>query len=131
VNGKSDANREPQRSTSQDRAGAALTVGWYLRKALRFGPLRVNLSRAGVGLSAGVTGARFGLDATGHPYVHAGRGGLYYRRRWPSGGAAGDPMVLPPEEPPPTETHGRIGWTWVALLIVGLILGQVLLRVWR
>jgi hypothetical protein len=36
-------------------------VGFYLRKALRLGPLRVNLSRAGVGLSAGVTGARFGV----------------------------------------------------------------------
>jgi uncharacterized protein DUF4236 len=54
-------------------------MGFYLRKALHLGPLRINLSRSGVGLSAGVTGARFGLDATGHPYVHAGRGGLWKR----------------------------------------------------
>jgi hypothetical protein len=105
-------------------------MGWYLRKALRVGPLRINLSRAGVGLSAGVTGARFGLDATGHPYIHAGRGGLYYRRRWPAASSA-EPAPLPPEGPPPAATHGRLGWGWVALLIVGLILGQVLLRVWR
>ena len=51
--------------------------------ALRLGPFRINLSQHGVGLSAGVTGARFGLDASGHPYVHAGRRGLYYRKRWP------------------------------------------------
>ena len=36
-------------------------------------PLRVKLSQHGVGLSTGVTGARFGVDAGGHPYVHAGR----------------------------------------------------------
>jgi hypothetical protein len=40
-------------------------MGFYLRKALHLGSLRINLSRSGVGLSAGVTGACFGLDATG------------------------------------------------------------------
>ncbi len=56
-------------------------MAWYLRKALRLGPLRVNLSKRGVGASAGVTGARVGVDTTGTPYVHGGRGGLYYRGR--------------------------------------------------
>jgi hypothetical protein len=56
-------------------------MAWYLRKAVRFGPLRVNLSKRGLGASAGVTGARIGVDAGGRPYVHGGRGGLYYRGR--------------------------------------------------
>jgi hypothetical protein len=71
------------------------------------------------------------MDATGHPYVHAGRGGLYYRQRWPSGGGAGKPVELPSEAPPPAETHGRIGWGWVGVLLLGLLLGHVLLRAWR
>jgi Protein of unknown function (DUF4236) len=54
---------------------------WYLRKAFRFGPLRVNLSKCGLGASAGVTGVRIGVDATGTPYAHGGRGGVYYRGR--------------------------------------------------
>jgi hypothetical protein len=56
-------------------------MGWYLRKAFRFGPLRLNLSKRGVGASVGEPGARVGVDATGTPYAHAGRGGIYFRQR--------------------------------------------------
>jgi hypothetical protein len=55
-------------------------MGFYLRKGFRLGPLRVNLSKSGVGMSAGVKGARVGIDAKGKSYVHAGRGGLYFRK---------------------------------------------------
>ena len=48
-------------------------MAFYLRKSLRLGPLRVNLSQYGIGLSAGVRGARFGVDAGGHPYTHLGK----------------------------------------------------------
>ncbi|MFP4064292.1 MAG: DUF4236 domain-containing protein [Bacteroidales bacterium] len=51
----------------------------YLRKGLNFGPLRLNLSKGGVGLSGGVKGARVGLSPKG-AYVHGGRHGLYYRK---------------------------------------------------
>src|SRR5437867_9494507 len=88
-------------------------MGSYLRKALRLGPFRINLSQHGVGLSVGVTGARFGMDASGHPYVHAGRHGLYYRKRWPIPAAPSrDPLALL-SGPPPAETHGVVGWAWV------------------
>lgn len=33
-------------------------MGPYLRKAIRLGPLRINLSRHGAGYSVGVRGAR-------------------------------------------------------------------------
>ncbi len=55
-------------------------MGFYLHKAFRLGPVRLNLSTRGLGASAGLTGARVG-NATGRPYVHAGRRGLYYRGR--------------------------------------------------
>lgn len=62
-------------------------MGFYLRKAFRAGPIRFNLSKSGIGLSAGVTGARIGLSSRGQTYVHGGRGGIYYRKTL-SGGSS-------------------------------------------
>lgn len=53
-------------------------MGFYLRKSVRVGPFRLNLSKSGVGVSAGIPGFRVGTGPRG-AYVHAGRGGLYYR----------------------------------------------------
>jgi hypothetical protein len=55
-------------------------VGFYIRKSFSFGPLRLNLSRSGLGASFGVTGARIGIKPSGSTYIQAGRGGLYYRQ---------------------------------------------------
>ena len=35
-------------------------MGWYLRKSLKLGPLRFNLSKSGIGTSIGVKGLRVG-----------------------------------------------------------------------
>lgn len=51
---------------------------FYIRKSISAGPFRFNLSKSGVGLSVGIRGLRVGTGPRGH-YVHAGRGGLYYR----------------------------------------------------
>lgn len=53
-------------------------MGFYLRKSISVGPLRFNLSKSGIGVSAGVKGLRFGVGPRGN-YVQMGRGGLYYR----------------------------------------------------
>src|SRR5262249_43649617 len=104
-------------------------MGFYLRKSFRLGPLRVSVSNYGIGLSAGVRGARFGLDAGGHPYTHLGRHGIYYRKRWPiPTRAPRDPLALP-SGPPPPETHGLVGGGWVAgvaalVRLVGWLLGS-------
>jgi hypothetical protein len=58
-------------------------LGFHFRKSLRFGPLRRNFSKRGVGTSIGVKGARVGLDAGGREDVAGGRGGLYFRQRGP------------------------------------------------
>ena len=52
---------------------------FYLRQSIRVGPFRFNLSKSGVGVSAGVKGFRVGTGPRGH-YVHAGTGGLVYRK---------------------------------------------------
>lgn len=54
-------------------------MGFYIRKSIRVGPLRFNLSRSGIGMSAGIKGLRFGTGPRGN-YVHMGAGGLYYRQ---------------------------------------------------
>ncbi|MBU6268584.1 MAG: DUF4236 domain-containing protein [Sphingomonadales bacterium] len=51
---------------------------FYIRKSVKAGPFRFNFSKGGLGLSVGVKGLRVGTGPRGH-YIHAGRGGLYYR----------------------------------------------------
>ena len=55
-------------------------MGFYIRKGINFGPIRLNLSRSGLGASFGVKGARLGIGPKGR-YVHVGRHGLYYRQQ--------------------------------------------------
>ena len=59
-------------------------MGFYFQKSIRVGPLRFNLSKSGVGVSAGIPGFRVGTGPRGN-YVHMGVGGLYYRATLPSG----------------------------------------------
>lgn len=52
---------------------------FYIRKSISVGPFRVNLSKSGLGVSAGIKGLRFGTGPRGH-YIHAGMNGIYYRK---------------------------------------------------
>ena len=54
-------------------------MGFYIRKAIKVGPFRFNLSKSGIGVSAGIKGLRLGVGPRGN-YVHMGRGGLYFRK---------------------------------------------------
>ncbi|BAN33967.1 hypothetical protein SCD_n00118 [Sulfuricella denitrificans skB26] len=81
-------------------------MGFYLRKSISVGPLRFNLSKSGIGVSAGVKGLRFGVGPRGN-YVHMGRGGLYYRATIPSSSAPSEQRRQPaqrldPQIPPGT-----------------------------
>lgn len=58
-------------------------MGFYLRKSVKVGPLRFNLSKSGIGVSAGIPGFRIGTGPRGN-YVHIGSGGLHYRQSLPS-----------------------------------------------
>jgi hypothetical protein len=40
-------------------------MGWYFRRSKSFGPLRINLSKSGIGWSLGTRGLRIGRSATG------------------------------------------------------------------
>ncbi|RXK64270.1 DUF4236 domain-containing protein [Stenotrophomonas sp. MA5] len=93
-------------------------MGLYLRKSVRVGPLRFNLSKGGVGVSAGIKGFRIGTGPRGN-YVHMGAGGIYYRTTIPSGSprprpassngpgrpVLGTPSALPSPHQPPSISH--------------------------
>ncbi|MBN2382206.1 DUF4236 domain-containing protein [bacterium] len=85
-------------------------MGFYLRKSISVGPLRFNLSKSGIGVSAGVKGLRFGVGPRGN-YIHVGRGGLYYRATLPPSTASRSPPAQPdilPSQQIPEGTHGTL-----------------------
>ncbi len=60
-------------------------MGFYFRKSVKFGPVRLNLSKSGVGVSGGVKGFRVSTGSRG-TYLNAGTNGLYLRKRLDKGG---------------------------------------------
>jgi hypothetical protein len=68
---------------------------WYLRKAFSRGPIRLNLSKSGLGASFGVKGLRIGVGPRG-TYVAGGRGGLYYRQYFNGRRSPASTMWQPP-----------------------------------
>ncbi len=52
---------------------------FHIRDSINLGPFRINLSKSGLGFSAGVKGLRIGTGPRGH-YIHAGINGIYYRK---------------------------------------------------
>lgn len=88
-------------------------MGWNWRKAFNFGPLRVNLSKKGVGYSLGVRGFRVGRDAKGQDYSQTSIPGTGIYKRTHSG-----------------QSSGGKNWSLAALIAVflGLLLIKFLLR---
>lgn len=67
-------------------------MGFYIRKSIKAGPFRFNLSKSGLGVSAGVPGFRVGTGPRGN-YVHMGRSGIYYRASLGAGHHATHPTT--------------------------------------
>lgn len=95
-------------------------MAFYLRRSVSLGPLRLNFSKRGVGVSVGVKGFRIGQDARGRTYMHTGRHGIYYRE-----------TLRTPSKRPPKGTaryprqgqdlkFGFMGVVGVLLLVVGV-----------
>lgn len=65
-------------------------MAWSFRRSINLGPLRVNLSKSGVGYSVGTRGFRVGQDARGRRYraLSIPNTGIYrrdYRPKVPPG----------------------------------------------
>jgi len=82
-------------------------MGFYIRKSVRVGPLRFNLSKSGIGVSTGIRGFRVGSGPRGN-YIHMGRGGFYYRQTLSSPTPRSEDFVPPAVEQPKPRvlTHG-------------------------
>ena len=119
-------------------------MGFYFRKSLRMGPLRLNLSRRGVGVSAGVKGLRLGVNRRGS-YLQAGLGGVYFRQQLTSTSkrtshraprqTSVSQSAPPVAEPPSDLPHQRISTSFARYLpsavawrsvLVGVVLLDVL-----
>ncbi|MBK8698798.1 MAG: DUF4236 domain-containing protein [Saprospiraceae bacterium] len=55
-------------------------MGWFFRKSKNFGLFTINLSKSGLSLSTGVTGARINAGKRG-VYVSFGKNGIYYKKK--------------------------------------------------
>jgi hypothetical protein len=55
-------------------------MGLFFRKSIKLGPLRINLSKSGIGISFGVPGARVSAGPSGSSLTVGGKG-VYYRKR--------------------------------------------------
>jgi hypothetical protein len=79
---------------------------FYLRKSLKAGPFRVNVSKSGIGVSTGIPGIRVGAGPRG-TYVRMGGGGIYYQQtrsaRSPRGTLAHRPSPAHPHYVPNSE----------------------------
>lgn len=80
-------------------------MGFYLRKSVRVGPLRFNLSGSGIGVSAGIRGFRVGTGPRGN-YVHVGSHGLYYRASLGNATPTRQTALQPAQEPPRATIDG-------------------------
>lgn len=60
-------------------------MGWSWRKVFNFGPLRVNLSKKGLGYSVGTRGFRVGRNAKGQDYSQTSIPGTGIYKRTYSG----------------------------------------------
>ncbi|MQA98269.1 MAG: DUF4236 domain-containing protein [Streptosporangiales bacterium] len=83
-------------------------MGFYLHASLRAGPFRFTMSRAGMGVSAGVPGFRVGAGPRGH-YVHMGGGAVHYRSMNGAPVRADHPYVPPGPTSSPVVTHDVTG----------------------
>jgi hypothetical protein len=114
-------------------------MGWGFRKSVKFGPMRVNFSKSGIGVSAGVKGARVSVGPRG-THLNIGRGPFYYRQKLRgSSRSKGNTVhlpqpnvvsqVLPPDSPyqrPAFPKHGlpRIVLTLGLLALIALVIGS-------
>jgi len=81
-------------------------MGWYFRRSIKFGPLRLNLSKSGVGYSYGMKGLRVGTGPRG-PYVAGGRYGIYFRQSLRQPTSTDSVPVKAPTDVPSYCTHCR------------------------
>jgi hypothetical protein len=81
-------------------------MAWSFRKSKKLGPLRLTVSKRGLGISAGGKAGRIGIGASGRTTLSAGVAGLRYQKvlsggkHRPVGTASPSAMESPPTTGP-------------------------------
>lgn len=103
-------------------------MGWGFRRSLKLGPLRLNLSKSGVGYSVGVRGFRVGKDAKGRSYTSASipGTGLYSRNYSGSGQRPASPSAMTQEPIGTEQRNGGNGRAVVLAFLAGGALALIL-----
>jgi hypothetical protein len=97
-------------------------MAWRFRKSIKLGPLRLNLSKSGVGTSIGVRGFRVGKDAKGRSYTAASIPGTgLYSRTYSGRGAAAGGDAASGSGAPPQQRAGNGTALVVAFIAGGLL----------
>src|SRR5580658_5478907 len=100
-------NMAPLQRQSYTTRKGPYDMSYFFRKSLRLGPIRLNLSRSGVGASLGVKGARLTVTPRGTSYITVGSHGFSYRETLSQrmGSPAGNPAppAVVPVAPPSDE----------------------------
>ena len=100
-------------------------MAWRLRKSLKLGPIKLNLSKSGVGASIGVRGLRVGTDAKGRSYTATSIPGTgLYQRNYSSQGKAAASGTAPSSGAAARQASGvglGLGVLVLAFLLGGLV----------
>jgi hypothetical protein len=115
-------------------------MGWSFRRAVNLGPLRLNVSKSGLGYSVGTRGFRIGQDGKGRRYRAASipSTGIFRRDYFLSATPKKPSLPQPPTQNPSTRRTSHVApkpiasslsagrWT---LYVGGAVLLYVFLRV--
>jgi hypothetical protein len=100
-------------------------MAWRFRKSIKLGPLRLNLSKSGIGTSIGVRGFRVGTDAKGRSYTAASIPGTgLYERKYSKQGESAAHAAVPAEGTPQRRGNGAgfaLGILLLAFMAGGLV----------
>lgn len=71
-------------------------MGFIFRKSVRLGPIRINFSKSGIGISTGVPGLRVGRGANGRKQLSVGLpgSGVSWRKTSAAGKSGGCLIML-------------------------------------
>jgi hypothetical protein len=107
-------------------------MAWRFLRSIKLGPLRLNLSKSGIGTSIGVRGFRVGTDAKGRSYTAASipGTGIYSRTYSSQSKAAGAsaPPVPGADSRPGSGVGLVIGMLSLAFLAGGLVVYMLMPR---
>jgi hypothetical protein len=96
-------------------------MAWNFRRSLKFGPIKLNLSKSGVGYSVGGRGFRVGKDARGRSYTATSIPGTgLYSRTYSSQAKAAAGSAAPMPAPQPSRNGGAALGLLYLLLAFGL-----------